>query len=373
MTVEFRILGPLEVMVSGESIKLGGGKQQLVLAALLIEPNRVVSVERLIDWVWSDDVPERNATLQVYVSNLRRLLAPVGEALGRTLVTTRRPGYSIEVSPDELDSLRFEQLRRAGEQSLAAGAPHETVTSLRAALALWRGETLAGLPLEGVAQHEATRLNVARITAIEQLGEAELSLGRHQEVVNELRAWVSDSPLNERLRGLLMVALYRCGWQADALAAYREGRELLVDELGIDPSKDLRDLENQILAQDPVLDWLPSPTLTVMPVADATVLRSSIVARSAYLTMDGINVTLDKGVTTIGRLPDRDLVILDAGASRVHAEIHLTPDGFVLIDAGSGNGTQISGERIRERLLGDGDVIQIGATEILFRLGAPAS
>ncbi len=373
VNVEFRILGPLEVIVDGAPIKLGGAKQQLVLASLLIEPNRVVSVDRLIEWVWNDDVPERNATLQVYVSNLRRLLSPIGEALGREIVTTRRPGYSIEIGDGELDAIEFERLRLAGEQALRSGAPHEAAPALRAALALWRGDPLAGLPLEGVAQHEVTRLEVARSTVIEQLGEAEVTLGHHQDVVNDLSAWVLDASLNERLRGLLMLALYRCGRQADALATYKEGRERLVEELGIDPSKELRDLENRILAQDPSLDWVPEPTLTRMPPVDATILRSSVLAQDAYVTIDGATVVLDKAVTTIGRLPDRDLVVLDAGASRVHAEIHLTPDGFRLVDAGSGNGTVIDGERVRERLLDDGDVIRIGSTEITFRTGKPSS
>jgi hypothetical protein len=214
---------------------------------------------------------------------------------------------------------------------------------------------------------EVTRLDVARWTTIEQLFEAELALGRHQEVVNELRGWVSDAPLNERLRGLLMLALYRCGWQAEALAAYREGRELLVDELGIDPSKELRDLEGQILAQDPVLDVVAPTGGSRMPPVDATVLRTSVVTGGGYLTMDGMVVPLTKSVTTIGRLPDRDLVVLDPGASRVHAEVRRTPDGFRLIDPGSANGTIVGTERVRDHLLADGDA------RITFSVAMPPS
>ena len=370
MTVQFRILGPLELVVDGDSVKLGGAKQQLVLAALLLEPNRVVSVDRLIEWVWSDDAPERASTLQVYVSNLRRVLTPMSAALGRQLIVTQRPGYSIEVEPNELDSLEFELLRRSGETSLRAGAPGDASQFLRSALALWRGEPLAGLPIEAVAQGEVSRLEVARATTTEQLGEAELLLGRHQEIVNELRGWVSEWPLNERLRGLLMTALYRCGWQAEALAAFREGRDLLVEQLGIDPSKELCELENRILGQDPTLDHtspLPSARAGQM---GATVIRSSVLGASAQVRVGGSTIPLDRAVTTIGRLPDRDVVLLDAGASRVHAEIRLTPDGYLLVDSGSANGTVVRGERVHEHLLAGGDVIRIGETEIEFHDGS---
>jgi len=372
MLVEFRVLGPLEVLADGAPLRLGGGKQQLVLAALLLEPNRVVSVERLIEWVWGDDdTTARNSTLQVYVSNLRRLLTPAAEASGRPFVVTQRPGYSLQIEGSELDSLRFEELRAAAERARHDGAPHEAVVHLRGALDLWRGEPLAGLPLGTVAQGELSRLEMARTATIEQLAETELEIGRHRQVVDELRGWVADQPLDERLRGLLMVALYRCGLQAEALATFREGRELLVEDLGIDPSKGLRDLERQILNQDPVLDLLLPPTTDPVKRAGSTVLRSSVVAAAAHLLLDGAVVELSPGVTTIGRLPDRDVIVLDSGASRLHAEIRSTPEGFILIDSGSANGTVIDGQRVRQHLLADRDVIRIGETEIEFRLGAP--
>lgn len=372
VSIEFGILGPLQLLVDGAPVGLGGAKQQVLLAALLMEPRRVVSVDRLVEWVWGDD-DDHHATLHVYVSNLRRVLAPLGERLGRPLIETRRPGYLIEVGPDELDALRFEQGRVRGEQALHAGEWHEAVAALREALGLWRGEPLAGLPIEGVARRDVTRLEVARWTTIEQLFEAELELGRHQEVVNELRGWVSEAPLNERLRALLMLALYRCGWQADALSAYHEGRDLLVEELGIDPSRELRDLEGRILAQDPTLD-VAAPASSRMVPLDATVLRTSVMTQDAHVTIDGKVVALRKGVTTIGRLPDRDLVVLDPGASRVHAEIRLTTDGYRLVDADSANGTVIDGQRVRDHLLCDGDVIRIGDAVITFSFGpAPDS
>jgi DNA-binding SARP family transcriptional activator len=371
VTLEFRILGPLDVVADGVSLKLGGAKQQVVLAALLHEPNRVVSVDRLIEWVWSDELAERNATLQVYVSNLRRLLAPLGAADERTFVVTRRPGYLFQVEPTELDSLHFETLRGDAATALQGGSLEEAAEKLRRALALWRGEPLAGLPLNGVARGELSRLDVARTTVREQLAQIELDLGRHQQVVDELRGWVSEHPLDERLRALLMLALYRCGRQAEALAAYSEGRELLVEQLGIDPSKDLRDLEQRILDQDPALDLARRPVAARPVAVGSTVLRSSVIAAPAHLRTDQETFPLQRGVTTIGRLPDRDVVLTDPGASRTHGEIRSTPDGFVLVDSASANGTHVGGVRVREHRLQDGDVIRIGDTELVFVLGPP--
>ena len=368
MSVEFCVLGPLAVSVDGETLRLGGAKQQLVLAALLLEPNRVVSVDRLVEWVWNDDAAAHTATLQVYVSNLRRLLAPIATTTGGNPLVTERPGYAMRLADDQLDLSRFEQLRQAGEIAVREERHADAVGPLREALGLWRGEPLAGLPLDLPARGSVSRLEVARATTTEQLAEAELALGHHQQVVNELRGWVSNHPLNERLRGQLMLALYRCGWQAEALATFKEGRDLLVEELGIDPSRELRDLENQVLVQDPALDWVSLRPKRDFATADATVLRSSIAAVHAEVRVGDQVIPVGLGTTTIGRLPDRDVVILDPRASRAHAEIRFGADGYLIVDSGSGNGTTIGGQRIREQLLADGDVIVIGDTEIEFRV-----
>jgi SARP family transcriptional regulator, regulator of embCAB operon len=168
-----------------------------------------------------------------------------------------------------------------------------------------------------------------------------------------------------------MLALYRCGRQAEALATYTEGRELLVEQLGIDPSKDLRDLEQRILDQDPILDVVGRPARAREVPVGSTVLRSSVIAAPAHVLIGDESFALARGVTTIGRLPDRDIVLTDPGASRAHGEIRSTPDGFVLVDTASANGTHVGGVRIREHRLGDGDVIRIGDTELVFVVGAP--
>lgn len=340
----------------------------MVLALMVLEANSVVSVDRLLEWVWNDDAgPRSAATLQVYVSNLRRLLAPAAERLERQLIVTRRPGYVLQLEPGESDLLQFESWRRDGERALHSGRPSAALTSLRAALGLWRGDPLSGLPIDAVDAGDLRRLELDRITVLEQTAEAEMALGRHRELLGELQTWVNEHPLDERLRGHLMVALYRCGRQAEALATYRAGRELLVEELGIDPSRDLRELERQILDQDPALDLAVSRPDPV-GLAVSTAVRPSVVQHPAVLEVDGRTVPLDRSVLTIGRLPDRHLVLDDAGVSRVHAEIRRLGTSFRLVDAGSANGTVVNGTRVVDHLLDDGDVIRMGDVEMTFRV-----
>jgi DNA-binding SARP family transcriptional activator len=357
----FAALGPLECNWDGQLLNLGGTKQQMVLASLVLEANSVVSVDRLLEWVWHDDAEPRNAaTLQVYMSNLRRTLTPASEGLGRQLIVTRRPGYELQVDEQQCDLLSFESLRRQGE---AAGREGR----FRSALQLWRGEPLSGLPVDVVDSGVTRRLQLTRVTVMEQTAEAELAVGRHREVLGELQTWVSENPLDERLRGHLMLALYRCGRQADALAAYRHGRELLVEELGIDPSHELRELETRILNQDRSLDYI-SPRRDPVAQAPSTQLRSSVLGPAAVLEFGSRQVPLDERVVTIGRLPDRDVVLDDAGVSRLHAEVRRIGSSFRLVDLGSANGTVVNGARIVEHPLMDGDLIRMGDVELTFRI-----
>jgi DNA-binding SARP family transcriptional activator len=254
--VEFRILGPLEVLEDGHQVPLGGSKQRALLAFLMLHANEVVSRDRLIDGLWGDSPPETAPTaLQVHVSQLRK-------AFGRDLILTQPPGYLVRVGDGELDLHRFEQLvvaARAEETAQAARL-------LREALALWRGAPLAELG-DSFAPAERARLAEQRLAALEQRIEAELALGRHAELVPELEGLVREHPLRERLRGQLMLALYRCGRQADALVVYRSGRRLLDEELGLEPDDELQRLEKAILNHD------PSITSPVLPVAERPSVR----------------------------------------------------------------------------------------------------
>ena len=223
--MEFRILGPMEVTEQGQSVPLGGAKQRALLAVLLLHPNEVVSSDRLIDGVWAGEPPATALkTLQVYVSQLRK-------RLGTDVIVTRAPGYLLRVDRDDLDLSRFELLVKEAK----GAAPEVAAAKLRQALALWRGPPLAEFTYEPFAQTEIGRLEELRIAALEERIEAELALGLHADLVAELEALVAQHPLRERLRGQLMLALYRSGRQAEALHVYQDGRRLLVEQLGIDP------------------------------------------------------------------------------------------------------------------------------------------
>jgi DNA-binding SARP family transcriptional activator len=233
----------MEVTEQGESVPLGGGKQQALLAILVLRANEVVSSDRLIDGLWAGEPPATALkTLQVYVSQLRK-------RLGANAIVTRAPGYVLRLDGNDVDLSRFEALVREAKGT----APDVAAPKLRQALALWRGPALSEFAYEPFAQAEIGRLEELRVAALEERIEAELALGLHNDLVAELETLVAQHPLRERLRGQLMLALYRCGRQAEALHVYQDGRRQLVEQLGIDPGTALQQLEKQILNHDPSL------------------------------------------------------------------------------------------------------------------------
>jgi len=250
--MEFRVLGPLEVLDAERTLDLGPPQQRAVLAMLLLRANEVVSADRLADELWTDGAPKSAAkAIQVYVSGLRKALGPA-----RDLLETRGSGYLLRVGSGELDLHEFERLVQ-----LATGEePATRVATLRSALSLWRGEPLADFAYEPFVQPEAARLGELRLHALEERIEAELALGQGSELIPELEALVAEQPLQERPRAQLMLALYRAGRQADALDVFREGRRLLDEQLGLGPGPQLRELERAILLQDPSLEGqAPTP------------------------------------------------------------------------------------------------------------------
>jgi DNA-binding SARP family transcriptional activator len=263
--VEFRILGPLEVAGDGDDIiPLASAKQRALLAILLLSANEVVSADRLIDELWGEQGPESGRTaLQVLVSKLRKALGDAGARL-----ITRPPGYVIRLEREQLDLRRFERLVEEAD----AAEPQVAAGRLREALALWRGPALTDLAYESFAQPAIGRLEELRLAALEKRIDADLALGRDSELVAELEGLVAGHPLREGLRAQLMLALYRCGRQADALAAYQAARRTLIDELGIEPSPRLRELERAILRQDPSLELARAPapqrSLLVIPLTE---------------------------------------------------------------------------------------------------------
>lgn len=268
--VRFGILGPLQAWRGTEPIDLGGPKQRSVLAMLLVGANSVVSLDRLVDALLGDDpVPTATTALQVYISHLRRALAPSGGARSRSeVIVTQSPGYLLRVGPDVLDATTFEHQADEGHRLLVAGEPARARHAFDETLALWRGPALAEFAFETFAEREAARLDERRAVALEGQVEADIALGAHAVAVPELEALVAERPLREQLWGLLMVALYRCGRQADALRTYSRVRSLLADELGISPGPQLQRLEADILAQSPSLDWRPLPQVPSSTIAE---------------------------------------------------------------------------------------------------------
>jgi class 3 adenylate cyclase/DNA-binding SARP family transcriptional activator/pimeloyl-ACP methyl ester carboxylesterase/tetratricopeptide (TPR) repeat protein len=250
--MDFRILGPLEVRDGDREVRLRGGKQRALLALLLVNANRTLAIDRIVDDLWGEDVPETAAKMvQIYVSRLRKAL-PAGA------LHTRPPGYAIQVEPGELDLHRFEGLVAEARSALDAGEAEESSRGFRSALELWRGPALAEFASEPFAPGEGARLEELRLSALEGRLEADLLLGRHGEVAGELEALIARYPLREGFRRQHMLALYRSGRHAEALAGYQSFRRTLADELGIEPSAALRDLERRILRQDPSLEPAPA-------------------------------------------------------------------------------------------------------------------
>jgi DNA-binding SARP family transcriptional activator/pimeloyl-ACP methyl ester carboxylesterase len=252
--MDFRILGPLEVRDdAGRSRELGGRKQRALLAVLLLNANRVLSADRLVEALWGDSPPATAAiALQGYVSKLRKALGPA------QAIVTRAPGYLLELQPGELDLDRFEQLVEEARRALAEHDPATAAGQLRGALALWRGPALGDLADESFARAETLRLEELRLATLEEHFETELALDRHAGLVGELETYIAQQPFRERPRAQLMLALYRSGRQAEALTVYREARRVLVDELGIEPGRALQKLQAAILRHDLILDLEPA-------------------------------------------------------------------------------------------------------------------
>jgi len=294
--MQFRILGPLEVTDAGQRLPLHGASQRALLALLLLHANRVVSSDRLLDELWGDEPPGSGIrALQVRVSQLRKALGGAAERL-----ETRPPGYLLRVGPGELDLERFTLLLEEADGAEPAAAAEK----LREALALWRGPALADFAYEPFAQAASGRMDELRLAALEQRVEADLILGRHGELIGELQTLIVKHPLRERLRGQLMLALYRSGRQAEALAVYQEARRSLVDELGIEPNPALHELEKAILRQDPVLGLTP-PIRAMQPAPGWELRRSLLVAPESTDCLEALLALAEP----LARKPPRDVIL----------------------------------------------------------------
>ncbi|HEY2202601.1 MAG TPA: AfsR/SARP family transcriptional regulator [Solirubrobacteraceae bacterium] len=264
--LDFRILGTFEVLEDDQPLTLGSPRQRALLAILVLRRGEVLSSDRLIDELWGEQPPSSAIKIvQGCISQLRKIL-------GEGVLITRGGRYQLAVAPDQLDAERFSRLADAGREALAAGDPAMAVELFASGLSLWRGDALADFAYERFAQSEAARMEEERLGALEDRIDAELALARHHEITAELEDLCRHHPYRERLLSQLMIALYRDGRQADALEAYRTGRQAFGAELGLEPGPRLRALERQILDQDPTLDPPargPSDTETHPPASTA--------------------------------------------------------------------------------------------------------
>lgn len=291
MPVQYRILGPLEVVEGGEPVPLGRPKERLVLAVLLLHANEFVSRERLIDELWGESPPPTaGKAVNVFVSQLRKALTREG----LDPIATADGGYRIEVEADHLDVAGMRRLLATARECAAAGELEASADLLREALALWRGPTLAGLLLESRGRDEVAQLDELRLTALMDRIDCDLALGRHEEVLGELHVLVGDHPLLERLRAQLILALYRADRQADALDAYQQARDVLVEELGIEPSPALQRLQKGILIQDPALELPAGIAAAGVSARDASLPSTRLVlAEDHYLVREGVRRLLE--------------------------------------------------------------------------------
>jgi YVTN family beta-propeller protein len=321
--MEFRILGPVEVWKDGRPVSFGRGKQRAVLALLVLDANRIVSSDRLIDQLWNGHPPATAATaLQGHISGLRK-------ALGPSVIATRRPGYVLEVEPEQIDLGRFERLREEARSALERD-PDASADKLRKALELWHGEAFADISSEPSIQAEAARLEDLRVATLEDRIDADLAAGRSAELVDELQRLVSTHPLRERLWGQLMLSLYRSGRQASALDAYRRARQTLVSELGLEPGPALRDLERRVLSHDPALN--PEPK--TRPPSKPGVRRGLVLLGAAIVVLAAALLFI-AGDSDEPAIPRNSVAVIDSGEGAVVAAIELDPNpGPVAAGAG---------------------------------------
>lgn len=369
--IDFGVLGPLQLRVDGLAVSLGTPKQRAVLATLILNRNRAVSTESLIAVAWEERPPlEAKAAMYTYVANLRRLLGSTG---GRrhSVLSSAPPGYRLDVADTDCDVGRFSAARSTGIHAAAAGRFGDACTALSEALTQWRGPVLQDLGDFAFVAAFAAAMDEEKLLVHEAWAEAAIACGRSATVIGELETLTAAHPYREPLWAQLITAYYVAARQADALAAYRRVKSTLADDLGIDPSSQLRALQQRILKQED-LDVAKVARRAAVATATAFDRRTRAAGGSvagSLREVSGPNHPLEAAVTRIGRLGDNDIVLPDANVSRHHAVIIDSGTAFALADLGSANGVYVAGERIVAPVtLSAGDRIRICAHEFIFEL-----
>jgi DNA-binding SARP family transcriptional activator len=358
---EFRLLGPLEVVANGHVVEIGSARQRIVLSMLLLQTNQAVPLGRLVDAVWADTPPTTfKSQIQACVSALRRQLT--GAAPGCE-IATRSVGYAILLPDQALDVSRFQQLVSRGRAAAGERRAEEAVQDLRAALDLWRGPAADGVESKLV-QSVATRLNENRIGVLEECIELELALGRHHKLIGDLSELVQQYPLRERLRAQHMLALYRSGRQAEALESFRVARQLLIEELGLDPGEELRALERAVLSSDPSLELTAPPGRGLGPARPepVTVPRQLTAAMPDFADREDLQRSVTSLLTDEAPAGTRHLPIVaftgkaGVGKSALALQIasavrHAYPDGQLLAQLREVDGQPISPMQVQAEFL----------------------
>jgi SARP family transcriptional regulator, regulator of embCAB operon len=372
--LRFGLLGPLQIIVDGRPLALGTPKQRAVLAALLIERNRPVGIDSLVNAAWQDALPGRaGASIHTYVSNLRRLLSNAGVD-PKTVVVKAAPGYRLDVGEDSVDLGRFITAKTAGVHAASVGRFEEASRHLSAALSEWRGPVLQDL--NDLQFFAAFAIGLAEEKVVVQIAraEAEIACGREDGVIAELEALAGEHPYREPLWAQLITAYYLAGRQSDALGTYRRLKCTLADDLGIDPAAPLQTLHQRILRQES-LDVRREAQATAEKTIVATAGRTPNVAGSAVARLrdtSGQCYVLRAAATRIGRRADNDIVLADPKVSRHHAVIIDTGTSYLITDL-SANGLEVQQQRVRtSATLADGDQIRIGLNNFTFEVFSEA-
>jgi SARP family transcriptional regulator, regulator of embCAB operon len=369
--LQFGVLGPLQMRAGSALVPLGAPKQRAVLAMLMMNRNRAVSVDALIDAVWGESpVPAARTSIHSYVSNLRRLLSSASRDPNGVLASVP-PGYQLNVADADCDIGRFVIEKDAGVRAAAAGRFEDASTYLAAALAQWRGPFLDDLREFAFVDSFATALAEVRVSVQTAHAEAEIACGRVDAIIPRLEVLSGEHPFRERLWAQLITAYYVAERQSDALNAYRRLKTNLAENLGIDPGPTIRSLHEQILRQEPVDTTQAAQTTATHSVAEITPSTGTLAGPWAIAELRGTNgqrYRLESS-TRIGRRPENDIVLDDDDVSRYHAVVIDTGTGFVLSDLRSTNGVTVAGRRIRgSATLADGDRIRIGNHEFTFHI-----
>ncbi|HEU0337288.1 MAG TPA: BTAD domain-containing putative transcriptional regulator [Gaiellaceae bacterium] len=379
--MEYRILGALRVYDNGAEVAVRSGRDAALLALLLLHANEAVSSGELVDQLWEEPPSSAAKILQNCVSRLRR-------DLGDGVLVTRRHGYELRVEAGELDADRFAEGLEAGRRALAAGDAKDAASSLGDALALWRGPALADFAYERFARAEIDRLEELRLAALTERIEAELALGRHADVIGELEVLVARHPLDERLCGQLMLALYRSGRQAEALQRYQAQRRVLVEQLGIEPGRQLRALELEILNQDPSLERPEAAPREVAAAPSAAsprpsrrqLVRAGLVAAAALAAAAAGLAVAGRHTVTRAVAPGNSVAIVDPATNEVVDRIGvgnlpgpITAGGgrIWVVNTGDGTVARLSGRTgTLQRTLPLTEGNHVGVTAIAFGSGA---